>query len=72
MILAPLLNLLPDFKRFTTPQHQAICPKPEFNLFGKVIVMDSHCAIAEGQRQALYLIMTVVWVAVAVLIVLSA
>ncbi|MCD4500158.1 hypothetical protein [Chromobacterium vaccinii] len=72
MILAPLLNLLPDFKRFTTPQHQAVCPKPEFNLFGKAIVMDSHCAIAEGQRQALYLIMTAVWGAVAILIILSA
>ncbi|EEG06922.1 hypothetical protein [Pseudogulbenkiania ferrooxidans] len=72
MILAPLLNLLPDFKRFTTPQHLAVCPKPEFNLFGKVIVMDSQCTIAEGQRQALYLIMTVVWGVVAVLIILSA
>ena len=72
MILDPLLNLLPDFKTFMTPQHQAGCPKPVFNLFGKTIIMESHCIIAEEQRQALYTIMMVAWILIAALIILSA
>ena len=71
-ILQPLLDLLPDFRRFVVPSHQAVCPKPSFSVFEKTIVMDSHCTIAEDQRAALYAVMAAVWVLAGAIIVLRA
>jgi hypothetical protein len=34
-ILQPLTQLMPDLKNFQVPAHQAVCPKPSFDLFGK-------------------------------------
>ncbi|MCL2658825.1 MAG: hypothetical protein FWD62_15725 [Betaproteobacteria bacterium] len=71
-ILQPLLDLLPDFRRYVVPSHQATCPKPTFDVFGKEIVMEAHCTIAEDQRSALYAIMAAVWAMTAVFIILRA
>lgn len=71
-ILQPILDLLPDFRRFVVPSHQAVCPKPSFSVFEKTIVMDSHCTIAEDQRAALYAVMAAVWVLAGAIIVLRA
>lgn len=71
-ILQPLFDLLPDFRSFVVPSHQAVCPKPSFSLFGQTIVMESHCTIAEDQRAALYAVMAAVWVLAGAIIVLKA
>lgn len=71
-ILQPLLNLFPDFRSFVTPSHQAVCPKPVFNVFGKSLTMDAQCTIAENQRTSLYAIMAAVWLICAAIIILRA
>ena len=71
-ILQPLLDLFPDFRSFVVPSHQATCPKPTFNVFGKQVVMDAHCTISEEQRSALYAVMAAVWAMTAAFIILRA
>lgn len=71
-ILEPLTSLLPELRSFETPQHVGTCPKPSFDVFGKSVVMDSHCTIAEQHRSALAAVMLAVWVLVGLLILLSA
>jgi len=71
-ILAPILGLMADFRSFVVPAHESTCPKPTFQLFGKSIVMDAHCNIAEQQRAALYAVMAAVWLLAGALIVLRA
>lgn len=71
-ILQPLLNLFPDFRTFVVPSHQATCPKPSFNVFGKTIVMESHCDISESIRATLFAVMSAVWVMGAAIIILKA
>lgn len=71
-ILQPLRQLMPDLRNFQVPSHQAVCPKPTFELFGKAVVMDGQCTILEGVRGELYNAMVLAFVLVALLIVLSA
>lgn len=71
-ILYPLFTLFPELKNYQAPQHASGCPKPEFNVFGKTITMDSHCALAEQHRLAIGSIMIVVWMLVSMFILLSA
>jgi hypothetical protein len=71
-ILAPITDLLPDFKNFVMPSHDAACPKPSFNLFNKTIVMDAHCNLFEGVRSVLYNVMSLVWLLTAMFIILAA
>lgn len=71
-ILDPVLNLLPSFKNFSAPAHVAECPKPSFVAFDREYVMDSHCNIAESNRQLLLGLMTAVWSLCACIIVLRA
>lgn len=71
-ILQPLLSLFPELRSFETPGHAAQCPKPAFDLFGKTIVMDAQCVIAEQYREELAATMLVVWLVVGLLILLSA
>lgn len=71
-ILYPLFTLFPELKNYQAPQHASGCPKPEFNVFGKTITMDSHCTIAEQHRLAIGSIMIVVWMLVSMFILLSA
>jgi hypothetical protein len=71
-ILQPLTSLFPEFRSFQTPAHASSCPKPAFDVFGKSVVMDSHCAIAEQHRAALAAVMMAVWLLVGLFILLSA
>lgn len=73
-ILAPILGLLPDFKNYVVPSHQAVCPAPSMEFFGKHLVLDAHCTLLDNQtvRQTIYLVMAAVWMAVAVFIILGA
>lgn len=71
-ILNPLTKLAPDLRNFQVPSHQATCPRPSFNLFGKVVVMDGQCMLLEGVRGELYNAMVLVFVLTALFIVLSA
>jgi hypothetical protein len=71
-ILKSLLDLFPDFRNFVVPSHQATCPKPSFDVFGKQVVMDAQCVISEEQRSALFSVMAAVWALTAVFIVLKA
>jgi hypothetical protein len=72
MILQPLFNLFPSFKNFSVPQHSGECPKPAFDVFGKHLVMDSHCTLLEQQRTNIYNTMILVFVLAAIFIVMSA
>lgn len=71
-IVGPLLSLLPDFKSYSVPAHQAECPKPAFEVFGQIKVMDQHCTLFEGQRSNLYAACMLAFALVALFIVLSA
>lgn len=71
-MLYPLFTLFPELKNYQAPQHSSDCPKPQFNVFGKTITMDSHCVLAEQNRLAIASIMTVVWILVSLFILLSA
>jgi hypothetical protein len=64
-LVAPLLNI-----NFNLPPGE--CPRPTFEVFGKQIVMQSHCEIAEQQRQALTTVMNAVFMVAAILIIFSA
>lgn len=70
--IAPLIFLFPELKNYQTPQHAAECPKPQFNVFGKTFVMDSHCNLLENNRFLIASTMTVVWTIVGIFILLSA
>lgn len=71
-ILQPLNELMPSLKHYVVPSHSAECPKPNFDLFGKQVLMDSHCTLFEGIRPQLFAVMAAVWAIAAVLIVLTA
>jgi hypothetical protein len=71
-ILQPLTSLFPEFRSFQTPQHVGTCPKPSFDVFGKSVVMDAQCTIAEQHRASLAAVMMVVWLLVGLFILLSA
>jgi uncharacterized membrane protein len=71
-ILQPLTSLFPELRSFQTPAHASSCPKPVFDVFGKSVVMDSHCTIAEQHRAALAAVMMTVWLLVGLFILLSA
>jgi hypothetical protein len=71
-ILQPLTSLFPEFRSFQTPQHSGECPKPSFDVFGKTIVMDAQCTIAEQHRASLAAVMMAVWLLVGLFILLSA
>lgn len=71
-ILQPLSGLMPDLRNFQVPAHQALCPKPTFEILGKSIVMDGQCTILEGVRGELYNAMVLVFLLIALFIVLSA
>ncbi|WP_170252953.1 hypothetical protein [Vogesella mureinivorans] len=71
-ILQPILDLLPDFRSFVMPSHQAACPKATFDAFGRSMTMDVHCKISEEQRAALQAVMVAVWGLAAAFIILRA
>jgi hypothetical protein len=72
MILAPLLNLLPDLKSYAVPGHAGACPKPAFEVFSRTITMDQHCIIFEQQRAAIYAAGLLAFTLMAMFIILSA
>jgi hypothetical protein len=71
-ILLPVLNLMPSLRSFVVPGHASECPKPNFNVFNKAIVMDTHCTLLEGVRPTLYAVMAFAWLMLGALIVLRA
>lgn len=71
-ILSPVLGLLPSLKTFVVPTHQSTCPVGSANVFGKQLVLDGHCALAESARPTLYAVMAFVWLFAALLIILAA
>ncbi|MGE5648883.1 MAG: hypothetical protein ACM34A_01690 [Bacillota bacterium] len=72
MILQPLFDLFPSLRNFVVPSHGSECPKPTFELFGKNIIMDSHCTLTESVRPTLYAVMAAVWLLIGLFIVLAA
>ncbi|MCB5195561.1 hypothetical protein [Deefgea salmonis] len=71
-ILSPLTSLFPELRSYQAPSHVSQCPKPTFDLFGRSIVMDAQCTIAEQFRSELAAVMLVVWLLVGLFILLSA
>ncbi|MBX8827540.1 hypothetical protein, partial [Ochrobactrum sp. SFR4] len=50
MIMDPVLNVFPMLKQWSFPNVDGECPKPDFDAFGKVFVVEAHCYIAEQNR----------------------
>lgn len=71
-ILEPLLGIYRQFKEFAVPSHVAECPRPKVELFGKSLLMEEHCKLAENHRSEIRSIMLVCWAIAALLIVLRA
>jgi hypothetical protein len=71
-ILTPLLNLMPALRNFAVPAHNSVCPKPSFSMFGKQIVMDTHCAVLDDVKPTLYAVMAFVWLMLGAIIILRA
>lgn len=71
-IIAPITSLMTGLRTFVVPSHASECPMPTFDLFGKTMVMDTHCKVLEPVRPTLYAVMAFVWVVVGTFIVLRA
>lgn len=72
MILKPLLDLLPGFRTWQPPAHQAECPRPTFQVFQHAVRVDAICDIAQQNRATMHATMMLVFGLAALLIVLSA
>ncbi|MBR8030378.1 hypothetical protein KDX27_42160 [Burkholderia cenocepacia] len=72
MILQPLLSLFPDLRSYAVPSHNAVCPKPSITLFGKSMVVDQQCTLAEQFRSQIYAVFAVAFTIAAMFIVLGA
>jgi len=71
-ILAPILNLVPGLRNFSTTSHVGSCPRPSFSLFGQSHVMDAQCTLIEAQKPTIQAAMAFAWTAIALFIILSA
>lgn len=71
-ILAPIINVMPSLKSFVVPNHNSTCPKPSAAIFGKQVILEAHCELAESARPTLYAVMGFVWLILAMFIVLRA
>jgi len=71
-ILAPLLNLLPDFRSYAVPAHTGTCPQPSFTWAGTTYTWTKHCELIEQNRSLIYGAFVVVFSLAAALIVLTA
>lgn len=71
-ILAPVLGLMPSLRTFVMPSHSAVCPAPSGDFLGTPFTLDGHCALLEGVRPTLSLVMAAVWLMVSTLVVLRA
>jgi hypothetical protein len=71
-ILSPLLNLMPSLRTFVVPSHSSVCPKPAFSMFGRQIVMATHCAMLDDVKPTLYAVMAFVWLMLGAFIILRA
>lgn len=71
-ILAPLLNLLPDFRSYAMPAHSGTCPEPSFTWAGTTYTWTKHCELIEANRSLIYGAFVVAFSLAAALIVLTA
>lgn len=71
-ILKPILDLLPDLKRFQARPFGGQCPKPTFQAFDHSFTMDKHCDVAEQNRGAIQAGMMIVFALASLFIVLRA
>lgn len=73
-ILRPLLEMFPDLRSYQVPSHNAVCPKPTFDIgFLNVnTTMTAHCDILEDNRALFFSTMLLVWGVMAILIILTA
>lgn len=72
MILSPLVNLLPDLRAWAVPLHDAVCPEPSIDLFGKTFKMTAQCDLAESNRATIHAIFLAVFAIASLFIVLAA
>ncbi len=71
-ILAPLLNLLPDFRSYAMPAHTGTCPQPSFSWAGSTYTWTKHCELIEQNRSLITQAFVVAFSLAAALIVLTA
>lgn len=72
MIMDPVLNVFPMLKQWSFPNVDGECPKPDFDAFGKVFVVEAHCYIAEQNRSIIGASFMIFYALMSVLIVLRA
>ncbi|MEG0488068.1 MAG: hypothetical protein RR575_09045 [Acinetobacter sp.] len=70
-ILAPLLDLFPFLKDFSTTRKAYACPTVSFNVFSKHTVIDSHCELIEKNKKLIQLISLIIWSFIGLKIVLK-
>lgn len=68
----PLLDVLRDYRGFTLPTHQSICPTPILSFMSRTVTMDWHCIQLEKHRLLLSLIFLTSWALTVFQIVMSA
>lgn len=71
-ILGPLLDLMPDLRNFSVPDHASACPQPSFEAFNNTYTFTAHCTLAEENRALIEGAMLLVWTLASVVIVLRA
>lgn len=71
-IFQPVIDSIKSLSDYRVPSHTSECPKPRFDLFGKTLVMTSHCDLLDSVKSTLFTVMAGVWVVIGVLIVLGA
>lgn len=71
-IFDPVIQSVESFAIYGIPSHASECPKPQFDMFGKAIVMDGHCTLLDTVKPTLFSVMAAVWVCIGVFIILAA
>lgn len=71
-ILQPIADLFPQYKNVDIGYKAAACPIAEFNVFDTDYKIDQQCIFIEENRALINIIVSLVWVLIAIRILLSA
>ena len=71
-ILAPIFDMLPDYKNANFQDGHGVCTPLEFHAMGLYKVTTVHCDLFEQVKPIIHLIMSLIWLFVAIRIVLEA
>lgn len=60
-ILAPILDMFPEWDDFSIGSRAVICPIAQFELWDKNFVVDSHCDLIEKNREVIKIVFLIFW-----------